>query len=66
MSRFDAPVEERTLDNYLDEARGMIADPISQSFNYLDEARGMIGRWGQLWMLKNDDVIVEPSPSLDL
>ena len=40
MSRFDAPVEERTLDNYL------------------DEARGMIGRWGQLWMLKNDDVIV--------
>ena len=39
MSRFDAPVEERTLDNYL------------------DEARGMIGRWGQLWMLKNDDVI---------
>lgn len=39
MSRFDAPVEERTLENYI------------------DEARGMIGRWGQLWMLKNDDVI---------
>tara|TARA_R100001132_G_C3272301_1_gene94335 strand:+ start:1217 stop:1810 length:594 start_codon:yes stop_codon:yes gene_type:complete len=39
MSRFDAPVEERTL------------------HNYIDEARAMIGRWGQMWMLTNDDVI---------
>ncbi len=39
MSRFVVPVEERTIDNYI------------------DEARAMIGRWGQMWMLKNDDVI---------